>query len=88
MGKFYGLYSVVLGSKVMNTNYNDDGGIFASDFNFHIRIDAYLENKDTGQPKMLNCITAKIHTKHIPTITYLLIKPPTSMLRAGYIKQE
>jgi hypothetical protein len=62
---FDGRYIVVVGPRIMNPNYSDSGRIWASDFDFPIRINAVLEHRTTGEERVIECISnngAKAHT--------------------------
>ncbi|MCL1934856.1 MAG: InlB B-repeat-containing protein, partial [Defluviitaleaceae bacterium] len=61
-------YRIVVGPRVMNPNYPDNGRIWGSDFNFPILIDILLEHMTTNQRITIGCIAtsgAKAHTFNI-----------------------
>ncbi|MCL2147595.1 MAG: hypothetical protein FWH52_07290, partial [Synergistaceae bacterium] len=60
-----GRYIIVVGPKVLDPNYSDRGQIFASDFNFPVRIDIVLKSTLTGEITVKECVViggAKAHT--------------------------
>ncbi|MDE6088585.1 MAG: RHS repeat-associated core domain-containing protein, partial [Oscillospiraceae bacterium] len=52
-----GRYKVVVGPKILDPNYSDDGKIYTEDFNFPITMDAYLVDKSSGKTKIIECVT-------------------------------
>jgi len=61
-----GLYGIVVGPRVLNPNYPDDGRIWSEEFDFPYFIDAIIEHRTSGVIRVLKCIftggTGKAHT--------------------------
>jgi len=61
-----GLYGIVVGPRILNPNYPDDGRIWTEEFDFPYLIDLVLENRSSGVRRLLKCIftggTGKAHT--------------------------
>ena len=60
-----GYFRIVVGPKVLDSNYSDEGRILGDDFEFPVSIDITLVNKKTNKQEVFPCITrsgAKAHT--------------------------
>ena len=60
-----GVFNVVVGPRILDSKYSDNGGVFGEDFNFPISMDITLVNKKTNKQEVFSCITrssAKAHT--------------------------
>ncbi len=60
-----GYFRIVVGPKVLDSNYSDEGRILGDDFEFPVSIDITLVNKKNNKQEVFPCITrsgAKAHT--------------------------
>ena len=60
-----GYFRIVVGPKILDANYSDEGRILGDDFAFPVNIDITLIDKKTNETKVFPCITrsgAKAHT--------------------------
>ena len=65
-----GRYKIVVGPKILDLNYPDEGKLWAEDFgveSLNVRIDVVLENKLSGNTKTIECVAVglKAHTYNI-----------------------